>query len=372
MGGGPGADLPAPGVVSGMSSAVLVVAKAALAALTDEKARKRLGWAVAAVLAPVILVLVFICSLASGAAGHNTSVVDLCFRGGEIPPEVPAEYRAYIREIRDSFSVLDALVSSVNAQTDGEKQVDGVRVKAVFHALFFGEAQPGGRAAATFVDCFVIYETRTRTATTTDEEGNEVETEEEYTVAVPIEDLAVVWANVRSMMGVEVSDEVQSNAEAVYSLIRYGWADAGWEGAWGDTGVPVLSVDGFCSPLGARWRSMVTSEFGWRTCPYHGRELHAGLDMAAPSGTPIRAALAGTVVKSTYHSSYGNYTVIDHGNGMTTGYAHQSRRLVSVGDRVEAGEVIGLVGSTGNSTGNHLHLEVRFNGSLQDPRNYLP
>ncbi len=94
--------------------------------------------------------------------------------------------------------------------------------------------------------------------------------------------------------------------------------------------------------------------------------------MAAPAGTPIRAALGGTVVKSTFHSSYGNYTVIDHGGGLTTGYAHQSQRLVSVGDTVEAGEVIGLVGSTGNSTGAHLHLEVRLNGTLQNPRNYLP
>jgi murein DD-endopeptidase MepM/ murein hydrolase activator NlpD len=94
--------------------------------------------------------------------------------------------------------------------------------------------------------------------------------------------------------------------------------------------------------------------------------------MSAVTGTPIRAALSGTVIKSYYNSSYGNYTVIDHGNGMTTGYAHQSQRLVRVGDTVEAGQVIGLVGSTGNSTGPHLHFEVRVNEELQDPKNYLP
>lgn len=117
---------------------------------------------------------------------------------------------------------------------------------------------------------------------------------------------------------------------------------------------------------------MISSDFGYRICPYHGRELHSGLDLAAPAGTSIRAALSGTVVKSYYSNSYGNYTVIDHGNGMTTAYAHQSKRLVSVGDTVNAGEVIGLVGSTGNSTGPHLHFEVRVDGNLQDPKLYLP
>jgi murein DD-endopeptidase MepM/ murein hydrolase activator NlpD len=220
------------------------------------------------------------------------------------------------------------------------------------------------------VDCFVTYEERTRTVTVEDEDGNEVETEETYTVAVPITDLATVYDNISGALGIEITDEQKSNADSIYSLIQYGWSGGSTlAGGLGDT---VMSVDGFCSPLGSGWQSRVTSEFGYRICPYHGRELHSGLDLSAATGTPIRAALSGTVVKSYYSNSYGNYTVIDHGNGMTTAYAHQSQRLVSVGDVVEAGQIIGLVGSTGNATGPHLHLEVRINGELQDPRNYLP
>lgn len=139
-----------------------------------------------------------------------------------------------------------------------------------------------------------------------------------------------------------------------------------------EPGDVVMGANGFVSPLGAGWQARVTSECAYRNCPFHGWELHTGLDMAAPAGTPIRAALAGTVIKSGVTGSYGNYTMIDHGGGLSTGYAHQSQRLVKVGNHVEAGQVIGLVGSTGNSTGSHLHLEVWVNGVVQNPRNYLP
>ena len=196
----------------------VLIAKAVAAVVSDERLRKGVGWGIVAILSPVIVVAALLCSLGTGAADQNVSIVELCFNGGTIPDIVSEEYRVHIVDMQ----------------------------------------------------------------------------------------------------------------------------------------------------------ARVSSEFGYRNCPYHGRELHSGLDMAAPTGTPIRAALSGTVTKSTYTSSYGNYTMIDHGNGLTTAYAHQSQRLVAVGDQVEAGDVIGLVGSTGNSTGPHLHLEVRVNGELQNPRYYLP
>lgn len=99
---------------------------------------------------------------------------------------------------------------------------------------------------------------------------------------------------------------------------------------------------------------------------------HTGLDIAAPKGTPIKAAAAGTVTYSgNAGDGYGNYVVISHGNGVQTVYAHCSQLLVSKGQKVSQGELIAKVGSTGNSTGNHLHLEVRKNGITYNPQNYV-
>ena len=98
---------------------------------------------------------------------------------------------------------------------------------------------------------------------------------------------------------------------------------------------------------------------------------HTGLDIAAPGGTPIKVVASGIVTQASYQGSYGNLVKVDHGNGLETWYAHTSKMYVKVGEQVEAGEVIAAVGSTGNSTGNHLHLEIRVNGQHVNPQNYL-
>jgi murein DD-endopeptidase MepM/ murein hydrolase activator NlpD len=110
----------------------------------------------------------------------------------------------------------------------------------------------------------------------------------------------------------------------------------------------------------------VTSPFGWRW----GR-MHEGIDIAAPTGTPIRAAAAGTVIHAGWLGGYGNLTVIDHGGGVATAYGHQSSLAAGSGASVAQGQVIGYIGSTGHSTGPHLHFEVRVNGVPQDPLGYL-
>ena len=110
----------------------------------------------------------------------------------------------------------------------------------------------------------------------------------------------------------------------------------------------------------------VTSEFGYRW----GRQ-HAGIDIGAPEGSPIYAATAGVVSYAGSMGGYGNMVLVDHGGGIVTAYAHQSAILVSVGTSVGRGQQIGRVGSTGNSTGPHLHFEVRVGGSARNPRDYL-
>jgi len=111
----------------------------------------------------------------------------------------------------------------------------------------------------------------------------------------------------------------------------------------------------------------VSSNFG----PRWGRQ-HMGLDIANSVGTPIYAAEAGTVIASYYSSSYGNIVKISHDNGMITYYAHMSKRIASEGQKVKRGQLIGYMGSTGRSTGSHLHFEVRINGTAKNPLKYLP
>ncbi|MDP8971232.1 MAG: M23 family metallopeptidase, partial [Actinomycetota bacterium] len=115
-----------------------------------------------------------------------------------------------------------------------------------------------------------------------------------------------------------------------------------------------------------------TSDFGWRTHPLFGtRSFHAGIDIGAGHGAPIWAADAGVVVAAAARGGYGNTVVVDHGEGLSTLYAHQSRVAARPGQAVSRGQVIGYVGSSGYSTGPHLHFETREDGTPVDPMRYL-
>ena len=113
----------------------------------------------------------------------------------------------------------------------------------------------------------------------------------------------------------------------------------------------------------------ITSRYGVSSSIRSSR--HTGLDIAATKGTPIKVVADGTVTFARYNGSYGYLVKVNHGNGVETWYAHTSKMYVTVGQEVKAGDVIALVGSTGNSTGPHLHFEIRINGEHVNPQNYL-
>jgi murein DD-endopeptidase MepM/ murein hydrolase activator NlpD len=116
----------------------------------------------------------------------------------------------------------------------------------------------------------------------------------------------------------------------------------------------------------------VTSGFGWRTHPISGtRRFHAGIDIGAPAGAPVRAAGAGVVAAAGWRGGYGLTVEVDHGEGVTTLYAHLSSIAVRPGEPVATGQQLGAVGSTGASTGPHLHFEVRVQDSPVDPAGWL-
>ena len=118
--------------------------------------------------------------------------------------------------------------------------------------------------------------------------------------------------------------------------------------------------------------SRVSSPFGYRIHPVLGiKKLHTGIDIPAPTGTPTVAVSSGTVIYSGVQGSYGNTVMIQHDNGLVSLYAHNSSLVVNVGDKVKKGQVVAKIGSTGRSTGPHLHFEIRVNGTAQNPLNYL-
>lgn len=127
------------------------------------------------------------------------------------------------------------------------------------------------------------------------------------------------------------------------------------------------AFSGMVWPLEVERRSAVVSSFGERQ-----RRHHNGVDIPAPRGRPIHAAAAGRVVFSGWKSGYGNTVIVDHGEGVTTLYAHAVERWVEAGDRVTRGEPIAAVGATGNASGNHLHFEVAWAGVAVDPVPLLP
>jgi murein DD-endopeptidase MepM/ murein hydrolase activator NlpD len=151
-------------------------------------------------------------------------------------------------------------------------------------------------------------------------------------------------------------DAMQAESAKLAAQIRA--SSGGGTGASTGSGT---SSSGFIWPV----NGVLTSGFGWRW----GR-MHEGIDIGVGSGTPIRAAAGGTVIYAGWMGGYGNLTIIDHGNGLATAYAHQSAFAVG-GGAVSQGTVIGYVGTTGNSTGAHLHFEVRVNGSPVNPLGYL-
>ncbi|PIE63768.1 MAG: hypothetical protein CSA26_11370, partial [Desulfobacterales bacterium] len=125
-------------------------------------------------------------------------------------------------------------------------------------------------------------------------------------------------------------------------------------------------------PIGKPLPSIITSGYGRRSDPFnHKRAFHEGVDFKGKTGDKIRATAGGTVKKSAYSKSWGNVVVIDHHNGYETLFAHLHKRLVKKGDKIERGKVIGLVGSTGRSTGPHLHFELHYKGRHINPMKYI-
>ena len=204
-----------------MALSAAAVAKAAAMLLSNEKTRKGLGWIVVAILSPIILIAVVLCSMGTGTADHNNHAVKASFYGATYSDEIPADYKVHVEDMRTAFSLLDSSVASVNASAADGIGLDPIRVKAVFYALCFGEDAPSRRAANRFVECFYTTEERTRTIEVTAQDGTVTTETETYTVTVPLS-LESAFANLASELGREITEEDKDNINHIYYMIAGG------------------------------------------------------------------------------------------------------------------------------------------------------
>lgn len=168
-------------------------------------------------------------------------------------------------------------------------------------------------------------------------------------------------------------EEYQQASQAIADMLRQR-ESAPAAASGGDAGEPDSYPAAAAGSGGMIWpvNGVVTSPYGYRTHPIFGTTIyHSGIDIGVDYGTPVQAAAGGTVVEAAWISGYGYSVIIDHGNGLSTLYGHNQELAVSAGQQVSQGQVIAYAGSTGNSTGPHVHFEVRSSGEPVDPNGYL-
>ena len=219
-----------------MALTAAAAAKIAATVLTNDKLRKTAGWIIAAVLSPLIVLLVIVCSFMSGGADHNNEALELSYYGGMIAGSVPEAYRQHILDMQNSLAIVDSEIAAVNVMAEGGSGLDSHRVKAIFYSLYFGAENPTAIGIGRFVDCFVSYEQRT------DTESGEV-----YTVAVPLP-IETAYSNIQNVIGVQITDAVKENVTAVMLRTRSG-GDT-FSGAYlrGDGASIELDISAFTDP----------------------------------------------------------------------------------------------------------------------------
>ena len=300
-----------------------VIAKAAATVLSNEKGRKAVGWILVAALSPLLLIIALLCSLGSGSAGHNNAAVDASFYGGGFSEKVPAEYQTYVTQMRSAFSVLDASISSVNAEMENGC-LDPIRIKAIFYALCFGDSAPSQRAANRFVECFYTTEERTREVAVLDEDGEpaldddgeSITEEETYTVALPCS-LATAYANLAAELGRAITDDDMENIAYIYKRIAgsvdsgvYGIADYERGMGYGTE----IDLDGYIDPDRKNAADLATYAihaweqgwgYVWGTCGWVLTEgLFASKLAQCPTQSVVRPPSQLARMKSSYSSRF--------------------------------------------------------------------
>jgi len=277
--------------------------------------------------------------------------------GGKMDIGASAQYKEYVVEMKQKFDGIESEITSLNSKMNGET-LESEHIKAVFYTLYFGDAKTNFDSAfyKRFVNCFV--------SRGKDEDGKEIIKPVGWTES---------YINIENLTGKSFSENHRNNVGELYYNQKYGSSKSD-ENYEVDNSEIDNSTGQYGSPfIGINWRNYITSEYGMRKNPTGiGEKMHTGLDIGMPKGTPINAVDGGVVLYAKRDiTGYGYHLAIEHASGIVTLYAHCSELLISPGQKVAKGEVIAKVGTTGNSTGNHLHIEFLVNGKQQNPIKFL-
>ena len=227
-----------------MPTTALTLIRAGIAALNDPKGRKVIGGILITIFTPVILLVALLCCLGSGTAQHNQAMVNALFYGGSLSPGAPPEVQEEFDRISRTFAQIDSQVAALNQDVE-DGGLDPTQVKAAYYAMCLKDSSV---TADEVTRCFYTMETRTRLITTSDEEGNEVETEEEYTVVVP-KSLNTSCSSLAAYLGREVTADDLGNMQAIYYQVS-GRSGEAYDGDFlrGSGHSTAIDISGFADP----------------------------------------------------------------------------------------------------------------------------
>lgn len=355
-------------------------AKALITLLKSEKGKKVIKSILFILLTPLILIIFVIVSLGGGMKEHNHHVIDMLFDEETITlsSSVPEDFKNVIYKLSDFFKQID---NHINALDNVQGRFDDTFIKSIilFDIL---ENEDTSSLDNINVDSYIKIFYDEKLEEVEDEETKELN---EVNFIVPIKSTEESLERAEVFFDKDFSSKKEELME-IYHVALTGINKALDEGAPLHTlledaykaseKTPYLGGE-FGPLFNESWENYVTSEYGPRepiklSDGTYTSNFHNGIDFAKPKGTPIYAPTNGTVVLVRYTSSgFGFYAVVDHGGGIFTLYAHMSRIHVEENDILFEGDTIGEVGTTGASTGNHLHFEVIENRARVNPRRYL-
>ncbi|WP_166083170.1 M23 family metallopeptidase [Erysipelothrix anatis] len=354
------------------------ILKIGISSLTSKSGRKTLSKMLLVAMSPLLLVLLIVSGGADGAAQHNNHLVDVLFNQREVSSSVPVEYQEFIQNYKIVFVRVDDEVISL-------QNIQGLPDTTLMKSILLASSLDNESNTFLLDLDTSEYVKNFYEEVEIELDDNQDEQDSPTKSQKMITDIEMILSNTSKFLNVDMHTKKDVMYEIYYVALTgrnkpldgYVPMETLLKDAYIESEKTNYIGGEFGSPFEDDWRDDVTSEFGPRdpiTLPDGTKtgDMHRGIDFGKPLGTPISSVADGKVVAVQYTDvGLGFFVVIDHGGGVFTVYGHNSRILVAQGNDVKKGQIIAEVGSTGASTGAHLHFEVIFNKQHVNPRVYL-